>query len=534
MARRRMLVLPQGRRYNKPQTFKTTGGRKSTGTRRSSGYKRTFNFPKGMTYTPNDAIKIFDNWEEISGALNDPEQAKEKLQALITNKLKQGLKANTKVGISIVEKPTEFTGGEEPTAPAHVENTSKRVSLANVSDDRTVHKTSYHTGLKPSRALRDAVRENGGVNRVLSNSMITYSTVASRNILTQGSGFNQKQYHVPSIRFQVPITFVKDLIGYNLGLAQDSNDFSRAFSNVLNIKQQFMIKNTSLNLPMEFTIHLVKIKDRTAAAASLNSLLVRTFYDQVDWAEGGGDDFSAGAQKKGLVPKYYQHSPLVFEGLGIDQAGSVQVSNKMKSLNYSANFRVAAKIVESFTKTIPPGDYWNFSHTHHCGSGIDLEAIFRQTDDGFGTPSEGSLGFGMDEAQFIPFHYGVIFEVKGKMAEAYEIPELNAVNTYLGTSPTYYAYESKTSAYFASATPLANNNDNNFVATPGYRVYQSSDRLMSYGAVSTVREKFIDQSNLSSSILDPASAGSVGLAYVPMASSVVTSAVQHEGVRVPG
>lgn len=527
---RRLLSMPKGRQYTKPQTGKTVGGRKSTGTRRSGGYK--ISMPKMRRFTPGDAIKIFDNWEDIANAVSDPEAAKEKLQALITNKLKEGLKTNQKVGISLVEKPSEFTGGNEPVSPVHIENSMTKMSLANASDDRTVYKTVYHSGTKPSSAVKLAKKANGSGYRVLCDSLIDDLSVAERNILTQGCGFNQKQYHIPPIRSQVPVTFIKDLISFDFGVAQDSLTFSRALSNVLNIKQQFMIKNSSLSLPLDLTIHLVKIKDRGAAPISLNSLFVRTFYGQDDWAAGGDVNFSA--NKKGLVPKWYQHSPAVYEGDGIEQSASVNVSTKMNSLNYSPNFRIGANIVESFKRTIPPGDFWNFSHVHHCGSGVDIEAISRMTAAGISTPSGDSLGFGITESELLPFTYGIIFEAKGKTVEAYEIPSTGAVNTYLGSSPTYYSYEYKTSAYFAARTPVPNQNDNSVVSTPSFQVFETKDIITSYGAVTTTREKFIDQTNISSSILDPADAANVGKAFIPMSTSVVTSAVQHEGVRVPG
>jgi len=405
------------------------------------------------------------------------------------------------------------------------------VELANASDDRVVHKTNYHSGLRASKAVMMAKKMNGSGYRVLADSMIDVVSVADRNIMTQGSGFNQKQYHIPPIQSQVPVRQIKDLIGYDLNVTQDTQNFSRAYSDVINVKQQYMIKNSSLSLPLTLTIHLVKFKDRSVAQTSLNSIFVRTFYNSADWASGGGDDYTL--VRKGYVPKYLQHSPVIYTGDGTMQSAAVTVSNKLKSLSYSPNFRFGCNVVESFTKTLPPGDYWNFSHTHHCGSGIDIEAIFRTTNAGVETESLGDNVVG--DSENLPFTYGVIFEAKGRTVEAYEVTAGAGLNTYLGSSPTYYSYEYKTSAYFAAATPdSSRGNDNNRVTTPGYRVYQMESALRDFGTLGPNREKFIDQTDIYSTILDQTDTANVGKAFIPMATSVASSAQQYEGLRIPG
>ena len=211
----------------------------------------------------------------------------------------------------------------------------------------------------------------------------------------------------------------------------------------------------------------VKIKNNDYSPTSLNSLFLRTFY------ETGDDLGDLVTSKIGLIPKWLQHDACVFEGGGNAQSSRVLVSNKLTSLNKSSNFRSGATIMESFSKVIPPGDFWNFSHVHHCGSGIDVQSIWRSTTI---SPSElEDRGFGLSDDQGqLPFTYGLIFEAKGKTAEAYSIPAENIVNSYIGTSPVSYAYEFKTSAYF-----VPEDQDFNNVSTPSSRIYEQSQSVNS-------------------------------------------------------
>lgn len=508
--------------------FKKKGRRRLFAT--SGGGVRKVNVgPDGKITTAgrvggNMPVPTYSDWADIaSGYAKDPQKGAENLANNVINKLKDKLESNIKGkgNFTITFNPSDFSNNEDPIVPAFVENSKTKHVLANADDDRFVHKTVYHTGNKPTKAVLAAKKMNGSGYRVLTDSMIEYTTPEARNILTQRVGFNQKQYHIPPIASQLPMYLVKDLISYNKFVATEIKDAITTFSNVINIKQQFMIKNTSANFPMKFTIHLVKLKNTDYAPQSLNSLFVRTFYGEDDDLE----DFAT--NKTGLVPKWLQHDPCVYEGGGNAQSARVLVSNKLTSLNKSSSFRAGAQLVESFSKVIPPGDFWNFSHVHHCGSGIDMQAIWRSTN---ASPSEAidtAFGIQGDQAQ-MPFHYGIIFECQGKTAEAYSIPAENIVNSYIGSSPCNYSYEFKTSAYFAADALTVNN-----VQTPSTRIYEQSSSVNPFGQENDTREKFFLPTELSSNILTPIAAN-VGKAYVPMMSTSLISATSFEAGQDPG
>jgi len=495
------------------------GGRPGMGKKGNLG-KISDHIKKGSAF-----IRTFGEYDDIADGLNTAAAVLDTADQLhndYVRPLKTGFDTKSKSKIGLTYNPSDHTSANEPIVPAFVSNSEKKHSLANNSDDRIVYKTVFNTGKKPSSSVLTAKKQNGSGYRVLADSMIELATVAERNILTQFCGFNQKLYHIPPIAAQVPLYLVKDLIANDASDAQESLSGRRILSNVLNIKQQFMIKNTSAHFPMKFTIHLVKIDNSEYATNSFNSVFSRMFY-------GAGDDLSDfGNLKTGFVPKYLQHLLLDIEGSDKTQSANVLVSNKLRSLDIASNFRQACKVVETFTKTIEPGDYWNFSHVHHCGSGIDLTSIFRATDDGAGEGSDIAFGLERDQNN-MPFTMGVIFECKGQTAEAYEIPELNAVNTYLGSAPVTYSYEYKTAAYFA-----AEGTDTLNVNTPSTRIYEQDTFISSFGTNSTVREKFIPPANIRGTNLAPSNVANVGLAYFPMLTSTGATNILNPGINEPG
>jgi len=471
----------------------------------------------------NNPFPIFDDYNDIVSMIKDPAKGAEKIVTSVGDQLKKKLDSATKTNFTITFNPSDHTNDEEPIVPAYVFNGKTKQVLANVTDDRHVHKTAYHTGKKPSRAVLDAKRTAGSGYRVLTDSLVDVISAEDRNVITQQVGFNQKSYHVPPVRSQVPVYLVKDLIASDFTVPTETRSPRRMLSNVINIKQQFMIKNSSANFPMKFTIHLVKIKNQAYAPFNLNSLMFRSFYDTTDDLS----DYSSSALKIGTIPKYLQHGQFAFEGSGKMQAGTVFVSNKLKSLNASSNFRSGAEIVESFSKTIPPGDFWNFSHTHHCGSGIDIMSIYRSTAAGEGEEPDTGFSLYTDQSDQ-PLTYGVIFECRGTTAEAYSVPSENVINTYIGSSPCAYSYEFKTSAYFA-----ADELDTSNVTTPGFRVYEQDFAISDFGTVSDAREKFFFPTDLSTGVLAPTLAN-VGKAYVPMVTNSAVSTALFEGGQNPG
>jgi len=364
----------------------------------------------------------------------------------VKKELDQRLDSKTN-GRTLVDAPNDVTGPSAPIAAASVTNTTSKMVLANSSDDRKVHKTSYQTGYPLTSAMKRLLKQNGGTYEVLDDSKINMRTVEERNILTQSNGFNTKRFHVPPVRSQVPWAQVRGLC-----FGDTYNDFPNVYADVLKmsavakIKQQFMIKNQSVALPLDMTIHLVKVTDYSIQN-ELDSNL-QNFSDY--FARCFQSPTALPGAVEGRIPLYYMTGFTEFGSIADGtRAFSADVLNQTK-LNYSGIFKQGFEVVESFRKVLAPGDFWNFSHTHVTGNGIDMKQISRQVS----TPEVVTVASTQINSiplkNSYPFTYGVVFESKGKMGEIYYCPLVNNLDTYLGTTPAVWAYEYKTSAYYVT------------------------------------------------------------------------------------
>ena len=451
----------------------------------------------------------------------------EKAWETVNKELNQRLDSKNN-GRTLVDAPTDYTGPAAPIAAASVVNTVGRMQLANMSDDRVIHKTSYQTGYPLSAKMKRLLKDHGSSYKVLADSKIEQIGFLGRNYLTQNSGFNLKRYHVPPTRAQLPCLLVRDLVMQNTlnDLTAVYADY-RPYSAVAKLKQQFMIKNQSTGLPLELTIHLVKVTD-----TAMINVVDPNFHSFTDLV---GRCFTSPAPipttVAGRVPQWYVATDPLTEGSGLERQFTVDTLTSMRSLNYSTIFRGGMEIVESFKKTLAPGDFWNFSHTHSTGNGIDLK-LLSQTVTPLPDVTQPSTQINnIVRKDNFPFTYGVIFEAKGKMGEIYYVPELNQLSTYLGPTPTAWSYEYKASAYYVTDPDYASIGP---VATVPY-VYDnvSSDSLRRASIPDDRKPFFLPFEQIDSSQISEAIPGNVGRGYIPVNTSTAPSSRVYEG-SVPG
>lgn len=446
----------------------------------------------------------------------------------VNKELNQRLDSKTN-GRTLVDAPTEATGPSSPIAAASVVNSKTKMVLANSSDDRVVHKTNYQSGYPLSSAMKRLLKQNGGTYEVIADSKISFRTVQERNVLTQGNGFNQKRYHMPPLASQLTWGQVR-----NLCFGSTYGDTPNVFADVIKmsavakLKQQYLIKNQSVGLPLDMTIHLLKVTDYSLANSvdpdlqNVTGLFARAFINPEEIAI-----------LEGRIPRYYMAENFNYSDGVVSQGTRHQNADVLTNtkLNYSGFFKQSFEIVESFRKVIPPGDFWNFSHTHVTGNGIDMKQVSRQV-----LPPELALG-SSQMGQIIyknefPFTYAVLFETKGKMGEIYYVPSLGNLDTYLGTTATAWSYEFKTSAYYVTDPTLT---DTGIARVPAViqTVSQSALSPLAGEGASPIRPFNLAFNNIANSQLDEASGASVGRGYIPMTSSAVPSSRLFEGA-IPG
>lgn len=419
--------------------------------------------------------------------------------------------------------------------PTSVITNQRRFSMANDTESRVIHKTVYTTGFNPSKAIRDAARENGTGYTGLFDSKMQVREVSERNALTQGAGFNSKHLHVPPARAQLPRQSIEELLaqGYstpdsNTTTGTVSQNRQTVLASVIRLKRQFMIHNTSAFFPMHFKIVIARFKG-LVSQVTVQNFQSPFFLGALSAAELAVMDAeiadvtpplpTAITQPPGKVPWIYQHTGIEntlgqVTPFGQNQYVNADFSLKGRGIWESTTFKENYEQIESFEKTIPPGDFWNFSHVHNCGGGIDIAQF---ADDN--TVHRSTL---QD-----PYHSCIWFETKGTLCEGI-LNNTGGRDNYLGTSPTYYTYEFKSSAYFAKevnqgslSTPSGQ-----LSATRVHRREFLSDPIRTGNLISNSRrEVFVPNSLISD---DPVGLP-IGSMFIPVISSAARQNLNTQG-----
>lgn len=398
-----------------------------------------------------------------------------------------------------------------PNMPASVKSASRTLKMANNTETRKIHKTHYQTGFYPSKAIRMAAKIYGTGYSVMQDSKMRIRDVANRNRLTWGAGFNSKQVHLPCPDSQITYGQVRDMLaqGHNSTAVTDTIDATlskRVVASMIRLKRQFLIHNTSALFPMNFKIYLLRFTGTvsttsTEQVAFGESCLSTSEMTALTNAINASGD--TGLQPAGKVPWQFQHGGLDFAGsTNLSINSTCNFSLKGQGVFESTYFKNNFKVVETFQKQIPPGDFWNFSHTHNLGGGIDI-AHFAQAQQLTGT----------QRSQINDTFTDVImFETWGTLCEGIFSPDGTSKDQYLGTSPTYYSYEFKNSAYYVKTTAQEGQTDQTSGITT-FKVHRReyiSDPLRS-PTTGTPKEIFV----LNDDIVN-VSSPAAGKMYIPM------------------
>ena len=298
---------------------------------------------------------------------------------------------------------------------------SVKESKRNISDDSKLHIISFHVARRSTSSVRQAANLYGTNNVQISNSLSEVTKPEDRKMLSRSFGFNQKSIDFLNSPFFIT---VKDYLNlYNLmdwktpqygrhvayGLAQEE------FSN-------FRLRNSNTYHKIKVKVHVVKIIDDDVTSLML---FEKTF-----------NKTSAG-QEMGMVPIVYQ--------INDRPAGNVYVKSiltyKGCSVNMAPNFKTQARVVKTFSKTLSPGDTFDFRMTHHLGPGIRLDV---------------ARTFMMTSRKGLqPSGYFPIIEVEGTPCEG---QDLKTGSIYQGTCPGWYNYEYTMGIKAAKHNSMVSNN----------------------------------------------------------------------------
>lgn len=451
--KRRRLLVPSGKTRSANKIYTNYGDIPPLGTPRARYSTRARRPIPVKQFTPMGPL-IGKSFKGIAKeiAMNEAAKVASAVGNAVADKLVTGIN-----GISLNKPLSDYTTNRDaPVEPAVGMNSLRTMSMANSTEPRVIHSTQYITGTRPSRVTRELAKTEGTGYRVLCDSKIQFKKTDERDSLTHMAGFNSRNFHVPCDFAQMTIGKVLDTIKYPDDEEGDSSAGDRSTTSIsalLNVKQQYMIHNTSSYFPMKFKIHLVKLARRQCTyitewgnMLSNGSILTSEEFQGLgtvtDPVTPGtyGEFATAVAEYSHKAPWWTTHTGVDIASTEDDIHGysySWNMSLKGKGLAESEFFKNNFKVVETFEKTIPPGDFWNFSHTHQCGSGVNFDDIFQDT------------GYGLDDTvRSYPFTVGVVFEVKGTLCEGLNVTGPGTRDTYLGTSPAPYTYEFKSSAYY--------------------------------------------------------------------------------------
>lgn len=342
-----------------------------------------------------------------------------------------------------------------------------KFTLSNSDSDRVVHKTTFQSGKKTSRAIKNLIKQNGSLFKVLHDTKIDFKNNTQRDALTFDTGFNQRSFYgAPSV-VQVPlIQFVDSLKQGQPGTAPEQADRQDIYTHaVASVKNQFMFHNQAANFPAKLKVHVCRVTNYNQVGIAPCEVINAAFHSLQQPI----------TEEYGKVPLFYQHSDIITTNalVPLEEARLVYASNKGRGLNASTIFRSAVELVKTFSKELQPGDFWNFNHIHHCGSGLDSRVLF-ETNIGEGAQST------IPQRRDFPLTYMYVFELAGKTVEGYinggAGNETTIFNQYIGTSPSFISFEQKASVY--GAKNITNDSLQLQDNTRFHVIYNSSDPYM--------------------------------------------------------
>lgn len=229
------------------------------------------------------------------------------------------------------------------------------------------HRTRVHVGRRTSKRIKE-IASGPFVEKVTkraSGSMDDYQEHNQRKNLSLFSGFHEKgfTFFLEDTYFSVQDFYkmfeIQNRFSHQLGENQDG--VKDIYGCVYKVHNQFKFKNRNSQCTCHIRLHLIKILDiRTN---------VRSLLQEVTHNNSQGS-----ATTNGRLPKDFQYtSPDLYN---MDNKFAVSfLTNLSCRLTQSTKFKERAKIVRSWSSTLPPSSIWEFNLTTHFGRGVHLNTI---------------------------------------------------------------------------------------------------------------------------------------------------------------
>ena len=235
-------------------------------------------------------------------------------------------------------------------------------------NDSIYHKTIVHVGRRTSSRIKKI--QSGPFVETLKKSVADssndYQDHNKRKLLYLNCGFNEKGFsfltedHCFTVDdyytlFKVEKRFAKDLREATKGVKD-------IYGCILKTYNQIKIKNRMEYYSLHLKIHLIKIFDNET---DIRSLIQETTHNELD----------KNYIKSGKIPREQQYTDPDLKNK-TNRFSINFTTNLTCRLSLSTNFCRHARIVRSWTATLPAGSIWEFNLNTHLGRGIFLNNIF--------------------------------------------------------------------------------------------------------------------------------------------------------------
>lgn len=343
-------------------------------------------------------------------------------------------------------------------------------SSGDMSAPRRVHRSNIETGVPTAKAIHMQGKLDGVVRKVMCNTKLYVdqdtSSLVQRSLLDHANGFNCKKYwFMPGHACPGYLDLIEVLTNSSdrqtwanwLNADTSAGSYDRRYASIKSITTNMSFSNETPYFPVKMKLHMIRPKiDITKENDNPTNISKRSHVQNMV-----ENVFSPTVIRDFAIPFTYKvNEPLL---LGVQEtvtgsdnyrkvAAQVDVQNRTH-LNMSSYFRDKYEIVKTIYKTLNPNDSWHFTHKHHFGSGIDVDAFrahFRDMNGVLPATDAATDRLGNDQ----PLTYFWMVESCGVPCSATvgdgAFGGGVVQSTYQGTSPGVYHCEFKTQVEFVT------------------------------------------------------------------------------------
>jgi len=341
---------------------------------------------KGMNMEPGDVS--LDTIKKVYDAIRPPQS------------MRAG--GRTQIGMQEASGSTPVNTGAEEVAFKTVDSVKNKLGGA-AGYTAKIYRTHHTAGRRSTSTVKQYARLNGFEKGKFVDTQYDteYSDGAQRQALSLATGFNQKQVAVYR-DMQVGVDDIYALYQMSGNYIRPEQKLERVYG----FMRSFYTRVQLMNVGSYFNSHVkVKIYRPTSNLREAQPAITSALPSATQFSNDTGSD---------AIPLKYAMSG--HTSVGGRSEGKI---DPKASLSYSPEFDRRFRHVKTFSKTLSPGDMFDFTYEVQCGAGIRLDRIFEL---------DASEPTAMLQDLIIIEHNGVMCE---------GVKEQLDIESFIGTSPSW-------------------------------------------------------------------------------------------------